>query len=54
MVDEPTGVYYGGLVAAPVFKVVVEQALRSLGEQPDLDVKPQLVAQVSDGAPARR
>jgi cell division protein FtsI (penicillin-binding protein 3) len=54
MVDEPTGVYYGGLVAAPVFKVVVEQALRSLSVQPDLDVKPQLVAQVSDGAPARR
>ena len=45
MVDEPTGVYFGGLVAAPVFKVVVEQALRTLGVPPDLDVKPQVVAQ---------
>jgi cell division protein FtsI (penicillin-binding protein 3) len=47
MVDEPTGVYYGGLVAAPVFKVVVEQALRTLNVPPDLDVKPQLVAQAA-------
>ncbi|WP_310738617.1 peptidoglycan D,D-transpeptidase FtsI family protein [Ideonella alba] len=46
MIDEPSnGVYYGGLVAAPVFKVVVEQALRTLGVPPDLDVKPQVVAQ---------
>ena len=46
MVDEPGGgVYYGGLVAAPVFKVVVEQALRTLGVPPDLEVKPQVVAQ---------
>ena len=44
--DEPGGgVYYGGLVAAPVFKVVVEQALRTLGVPPDLEVKPQVVAQ---------
>lgn len=38
MIDEPTGVYFGGLVAAPVFKVVVEQALRSLGVPPDLEM----------------
>ncbi|MFZ5550026.1 MAG: peptidoglycan D,D-transpeptidase FtsI family protein [Pseudomonadota bacterium] len=38
MVDEPSGVYFGGLVAAPVFKVVVEQALRSLGVPPDLEM----------------
>jgi cell division protein FtsI (penicillin-binding protein 3) len=38
MVDEPSGVYFGGLVAAPVFKVVVEQALRTLGVQPDLEM----------------
>jgi cell division protein FtsI (penicillin-binding protein 3) len=47
MVDEPQGAYYGGLVAAPVFKVVVEQALRSLGVPPDLDIKPQVVAQAA-------
>jgi cell division protein FtsI (penicillin-binding protein 3) len=47
MVDEPQGVYYGGLVAAPVFKVVVEQALRTLGVPPDLDIKPQVLAQAT-------
>lgn len=46
MIDEPTGVYFGGLVAAPVFKVVVEQALRTLNVPPDLEVKaPALTAQ---------
>jgi cell division protein FtsI (penicillin-binding protein 3) len=39
MIDEPTGVYFGGLVAAPVFKVVVEQTLRTLGVPQDLDIK---------------
>jgi len=48
MIDEPTGVYFGGLVAAPVFKVVVEQALRTLNVPPDLEVKaPVLTAQNS-------
>ena len=45
MVDEPsTGVYYGGLVAAPVFSEVVQQTLRMMGVQPDMAVKPQIVA----------
>ncbi|HSI58435.1 MAG TPA: penicillin-binding protein 2 [Ideonella sp.] len=53
MIDEPTGVYFGGLVAAPVFKVVVEQALRSLAVPPDLEMKaPQLVAQGAAKPPA--
>ena len=44
MVDEPTnGVYYGGLVAAPVFSETVQQTLRILGVQPDMNVKPQIV-----------
>jgi stage V sporulation protein D (sporulation-specific penicillin-binding protein) len=30
IVDEPQGVYYGGVVAAPIFKNVVEDALRYL------------------------
>jgi cell division protein FtsI (penicillin-binding protein 3) len=48
MIDEPSGVYFGGLVAAPVFKVVVEQALRTLNVPPDLEVKaPVLTAQNS-------
>jgi cell division protein FtsI (penicillin-binding protein 3) len=48
MIDEPTGVYFGGLVAAPVFKTVVEQALRTLGVPPDLEVKaPTVTAQAN-------
>jgi cell division protein FtsI (penicillin-binding protein 3) len=44
MVDEPSrGVYYGGEVAAPVFSQVVQQTLRMMNVQPDLDVKAQIV-----------
>ncbi len=47
MVDEPrNGHYYGGIVAAPVFSETVQHALRILGVQPDMDVKPQIVAEV--------
>ncbi len=46
MIDEPTnGKYFGGDVAAPVFAETVQQSLRILGVQPDLAVKPQIVAQ---------
>ena len=45
MVDEPSnGKYYGGDVAAPVFANVVQQTLRTMGVQPDLEVRPQIVA----------
>ena len=45
MVDEPSaGKYYGGDVAAPVFSEVVQQSLRMMGVQPDMAVKPQVVA----------
>ena len=45
MIDEPSnGRYYGGEVAAPVFSSTVQQTLRLLGIQPDLSVKPQVVA----------
>ena len=45
MIDEPSaGQYYGGLVAAPVFSEVVQQTLRMMGVQPDMAVKPQIVA----------
>ena len=45
MVDEPSnGQYYGGAVAAPVFSEVVQQALRIMEVQPDMAVKPQIVA----------
>ncbi|TNF60509.1 MAG: penicillin-binding protein 2 [Burkholderiales bacterium] len=45
MIDEPqSGHYYGGVVAAPVFSETVQHTLRILGVQPDMDVKPQIVA----------
>ena len=46
MIDEPSnGQVYGGLVAAPVFSEVVQQTLRMMGVQPDMDVKPQVSAE---------
>lgn len=46
MVDEPNnGIYYGGAVAGPVFSQTVQQSLRVMGVQPDMAVKPQIVAQ---------
>jgi cell division protein FtsI (penicillin-binding protein 3) len=46
MIDEPdAGKYYGGDVAAPVFSETVQQTLHLLGVQPDIEVKPQIVAQ---------
>jgi cell division protein FtsI (penicillin-binding protein 3) len=46
MVDEPSdGKYFGGDVAAPVFAEVVQQTLRSMGVQPDLEVRQQILAQ---------
>jgi cell division protein FtsI (penicillin-binding protein 3) len=45
MVDEPSnGKWYGGDVAAPVFSDLVQQTLRTMGVQPDLDVKTQIIA----------
>ena len=45
MVDEPSaGKWYGGDVAAPVFSDLVQQTLRTLNVQPDIDVKTQIVA----------
>ena len=46
MIDEPSGgKYFGGDVAAPVFSDTVQQTLRMLGVQPDMAVRPQVVAQ---------
>jgi cell division protein FtsI (penicillin-binding protein 3) len=45
MIDDPSnGKYFGGDVAAPVFSETVAQTLRMLGVQPDMAVKPQIVA----------
>ena len=49
MLDEPSaGKYYGGDVAAPVFSEVVQQTLRMMGSQPDMAVKPQIVAKAEE------
>jgi cell division protein FtsI (penicillin-binding protein 3) len=38
MIDEPTGVYYGGQISAPVFSTVMGAALRMLGVPTDAPV----------------
>ncbi len=49
MIDEPSnGRYFGGDVAAPVFSQTVQQTLRLMGVQPDMAVKPQIVAHSVD------
>ena len=49
MIDEPSaGQYFGGKVAAPVFREVVQQTLRMMGVQPDMAVIPQIVAAVEE------
>ncbi|MDZ7938681.1 MAG: penicillin-binding protein 2 [Rhodoferax sp.] len=49
MLDEPSaGKYYGGDVAAPVFSETVQQTLRILGVQPDMAVRPQVVAEAME------
>lgn len=45
MIDEPSaGKYFGGEVAAPVFSETVQQTLRVMGVQPDISIRPQIVA----------
>src|SRR5215208_7041992 len=50
VIDEPSGAYHGGDVAAPVFREVAEQILPNLGVMPDIETKsaPELVAQVNE------
>jgi cell division protein FtsI (penicillin-binding protein 3) len=49
MIDEPTnGKYFGGDVAAPVFADTVQQTLRMMGVQPDMAVRPQIVAKAEE------
>jgi cell division protein FtsI/penicillin-binding protein 2 len=50
VIDEPTGAYHGGDVAAPVFREVAEQILPALGVMPDIETQsvPELVAQVNE------
>ena len=42
--DEPTGDYYGGLTAAPVFRAVAERTASYMGIKPDLLVPDSVVS----------
>ena len=45
MIDEPSaGEYYGGVVAAPVFSKVMQEALRIMNIAPDQAVSPIMAA----------
>ncbi|HEY2963028.1 MAG TPA: penicillin-binding transpeptidase domain-containing protein [Pyrinomonadaceae bacterium] len=48
VIDEPSGAYHGGDVAAPIFREVAEQILPILGVMPDIETKsaPDLIAEV--------
>lgn len=39
VMDEPTGAYHGGDVAAPVFRDIAEQILPALNVAPDIEIK---------------
>lgn len=41
VLDEPAGSYYGGTVAAPVFREIAEQVLPYLDVVPDTELKPE-------------
>jgi cell division protein FtsI (penicillin-binding protein 3) len=41
VLDEPSGSYYGGTVAAPVFREIAEQVLPYLDVVPDTELKPE-------------
>src|SRR5262249_21655534 len=43
-IDEPHGHYYGGEVAAPVFRNIAEKALRYLAISPDQELTPAQLA----------
>ena len=43
MADEPKGVIYGGVVAAPVFRKIAWAALRELGIPPDKQELPRIL-----------
>ncbi len=51
LIDEPSnGEYYGGVVAAPVFSKVMQEALRILNVAPDDPVTPVIAARQDDPA----
>src|SRR5215813_14004695 len=53
VIDEPTGAYHGGDVAAPVFREIAEQILPELNVTPDTETKlpPTMIAQSTKPSP---
>ena len=54
MIDEPSGEYYGGIVAAPVFAQIASGALRTLQVAPDGPMEPDAPPLLADPEMARR
>ena len=54
VIDEPSGAYHGGDVAAPVFREIAEQILPALGVEPDIETSavPELIARADKQLPA--
>ena len=50
VIDEPSGSYHGGDVAAPVFREIAEQILPDMNVAPDTEIKPtpQMIAQANE------
>jgi len=54
VIDEPSGAYHGGDVAAPVFREIAEQILPALGVEPDIETTavPELIARADRQLPS--
>ncbi len=53
VVDTPRGGYFGGTVAAPIFKRIAEAALRQLGVPPSINAAPPVLVSRHEDAPER-
>ena len=54
VIDSPRGGYYGGVVAAPVFKRIAEATLRHLGVPPTINPPPAVMVKRDQQAPAEQ
>jgi cell division protein FtsI (penicillin-binding protein 3) len=52
VIDTPRGAYYGGAVAAPIFKRIAEAALQQSGVPPSINPVPPVIVAEDSGAPA--
>ena len=54
VIDEPSGAYHGGDIAAPVFREIAEHILPGLGVEPDIETSsvPELIARADNSSSA--